>query len=60
MSGEVLEGTEIPGGGGGGGGGIIPNTIHCHHQYDFCIKMGNGVSHFTVYCGGTKCFLLTD
>ena len=31
----------------GGGGGLYP-TLHCHHQNDSCIKMGNDVSHFNV------------
>ena len=22
--------------------------LHCHHESDFCIKMGRGVSHFNV------------
>ena len=36
-------------GGGGGGGGkreILYLSLHCHHQYDFCIKMGSDESHF--------------
>ena len=38
-------------GGGGGGGGdreIIYPSLHCHHQSDFCIKMGSDESHFNV------------
>ena len=23
-------------------------SLHCHHQNDFCIKMGNDESHFNV------------
>ena len=40
---------------GGWGGGmemgkreIIYLTLHCHHQNDFCIKMGSNESHFNV------------
>ena len=40
------------GGGVGGGGGwqgeIIYLSLHCHHQSDFCIKVGSGESHFNV------------
>ena len=39
------------GGGGGGMGGkreIIYLSLHCHHQNDFCIKMGSDESHFNV------------
>ena len=40
------------GGGGGGrmGGGreIIYLSLHCHHQNDFCIKVGSDESHFNV------------
>ena len=41
----------LEGGGGGGGGGgrdYIPVATHCHHQNDFCIKVGNDESHFNV------------
>ena len=31
-----------------GAGDYIPVAIHCHHQNDFCIKMGSGESHFNV------------
>ena len=39
--------------GGGGGGGerereIIYLSLHCHHQNDFCIKVGSDESHFNV------------
>ena len=40
-----------------GGGGmevgereIVYLSLHCHHQNDFCIKMGSDESHFNV-CG---------
>ena len=41
---------------GGGGGGvwrwgekeIIYLSLHCHHQNDFCIKVGSDESHFSV------------
>ena len=26
-------------------------SLHCHHQNDFCIKMGSDESHFTVSAG---------
>ena len=34
----------------GGSGIYISNTysLHCHHQNDFCIKVGSCVSHFNV------------
>ena len=35
----------------GGGGGIIYLLLHCHHQNDFCIKMGSDESHFNVLAG---------
>ena len=31
---------------------IIYLSLHCHHQYDFCIKMGSDESHFNVSVGG--------
>ena len=31
---------------GGGYREIIYLSLHCHHQNDFCIKMGNDESHF--------------
>ena len=37
--------------GGGYGGGkreSIYLSLHCHHQNDFCIKMGSNESHFKV------------
>ena len=27
---------------------IIYPSLHCHHQNDFCIKVGNDESHFNV------------
>ena len=27
---------------------IIYLSLHCHHQNDFCIKMGSNKSHFNV------------
>ena len=35
----------------GGGGEIIYLSLHCHHQNDSCIKMGNDESHFNVSVG---------
>ena len=34
--------------GGGGGGGWGWGELHCHHQNDFCIKIGSDESHFNV------------
>ena len=34
--------------GGGGEREIIYLSLHCHHQNDFCIKMGSDESHFNV------------
>ena len=34
--------------GGRGRGEIIYLSLHCHHQNDFCIKMGSDESHFNV------------
>ena len=31
-----------------GGREIIYLSLHCHHQNDFCIKMGSDESHFNV------------
>ena len=36
------------GGGGEGGREIRYLSPHCHHQNDFCIKMGSDESHFNV------------
>ena len=35
---------------GGGGGGYIGLylLLHCHHQNDFCVKVGSDESHFNV------------
>ena len=30
------------------GGEIIYILLHCHHQNDFCIKVGSDGSHFNV------------
>ena len=30
---------------------IIYLSLHCHHQNDFCIKMGSDESHFNVIVG---------
>ena len=39
----------------GGEGDYIPiatlSPLHCHHQNDFCIKMGSDESHFNVSVG---------
>ena len=43
---EVLAGTKIKGG--GGGEGELYLTLHCHHQKDFCGKMGSDQRHFNV------------
>ena len=32
----------------GGEGDIIYLSLHCHHQNDFCIKVGSDESHFNV------------
>ena len=37
--------------GGGGEREIIYLSLHCHHQNDFCIKMGSDESHFNVSVG---------
>ena len=34
-----------------GGREIIYLSLHCHHQNDFCIKMGSDDSHFNVSVG---------
>ena len=34
--------------GGGGRREIIYLLLHCHHQNDFCIKVGSDESHFNV------------
>ena len=35
----------------GGEGDYIYLSLHCHHQNDFCIKMGSDESHFNVLVG---------
>ena len=35
-------------GGGWGERKSIYLSLHCHHQNDFCIKVGNDESHFNV------------
>ena len=30
---------------------MIYLSLHCHHQNDFCIKMGSDESHFNVSVG---------
>ena len=37
--------------GGGREGDYIYLSLHCHHQNDFCIKMGTDESHFHVSVG---------
>ena len=34
-----------------GGEEIIYLSLRCHHQNDFCIKMGSDESHFNVSVG---------
>ena len=36
---------------GGGESEIIYLLLHCHHQNDFCIKIGSDKSHFYVSVG---------
>ena len=33
---------------------IIYLSLHCHHQNDFCIKMGSDESHFTISVGSDR------
>ena len=35
----------------GGEREIIYLSPHCHHQNDFCIKMGSDESHFNISVG---------
>ena len=35
----------------GGGEDYIYLSLHCHHQNDFCIKVGSDDSHFKVSVG---------
>ena len=37
------EGIEV-----GGGGEIVYLSLHCHHQIDFCMKVGSDESYFNV------------
>ena len=37
-----------------GGGDIIYRSLHCHHQNDFCIKMGSDESHINVSLGSDE------
>ena len=51
MSTETIRLTGDSEGGGGIEGGkreIIYLSLNCHHQNDFCIKVGNDESHFNV------------
>ena len=56
LASEILQAGAVKGlrtgtGEGYGGGGereIIYLSLHCHHQSDFCIKMGSDESHFNV------------
>ena len=43
--------TAVRGYGGGGEREVIYLSLHCHHQNDFCIKIGSGESHFNVSVG---------
>ena len=36
---------------GGGEREIVHLSLHCHHQNDFCVKMGCNESHFNVSVG---------
>ena len=53
----LIRGGEKGGGKGlwrwGGEGDYIYLSLHCHHQNDFCIKMGSEESHFNVSVGGS-------
>ena len=33
---------------------IIYLSVYCHHQNDFCIKMGSNESHFNVSVGSDE------
>ena len=47
--GDIIMGSEgDTGRGWGGWGEIIYLSLDCHHQNDFCIKMGSDESHFNV------------
>ena len=48
---RLIRDGEKRGGGGmevGEEGYIIYLSLHCHHQNDFCIKVGSDESHFNV------------
>ena len=48
---RLIRDGENPEGDGYGGGGereIIYLSLRCHHQNDFCIKVGSDESHFNV------------
>ena len=45
---RLIRDREKVGGGGKGEREIIYLSLHCHHQDDSCIKMGNDESHFNV------------
>ena len=57
-------GMEVP----GGEGYSIYLSLHCHHQNDFCIKVGSDVSHFSNVSlisegldkGARQCSVFTD
>ena len=40
--------------GGGARGREIYLSLHCHHQNDFCIKVGSDESHFNVSVGSDR------
>ena len=48
---QLIRDGEKGGYGGGGEREIIYLSLHCHHQNDFCIKMGSNESHFNVSVG---------
>ena len=33
---------------------IIYLSLHCHHQNDFCVKMGSDESHFNISVGSDR------
>ena len=45
---------EVGGGGGGGKREIIYLSLHCHHQNDFCIKIGSDESRVGGQLRGDK------
>ena len=44
----TLKGQKGVRGYGGRGREIIYLSLHCHHQNDFCIKVGSDESHFNI------------